>query len=1314
MDSFGFGLILFILIGTLLSVAFLFGLREWGLRLFDPVLKFLRRPLGEVLVVLFCVGGLVHLGSTKGFLGSPSPSAPAGGLLSLSAELPAGGDAPLEGGTGEDGLHIARISRGATNDFTEITVAWGTGSRPVDDLVYVFGSRSLDTLFPLFSSSVAGFQSNVLFRVYDAEMPTNGPVSRGFYSAGDGRDTDGDGLPDIFEARRYGTDPANADTDGDGVPDGLEVELGTNPLSEHSDGDGLTDLQELGGVYADAAFRWYDTAGATNLLASEMYDIDDEIWTVDLCYPMTVAGVEYTRLVIDVNGIVYLIPTGVEADIDSRFSNRDLSAWHPEEGCVAIAAYWDDLSARYANHAELRVADIASNRCTVVEFRDVGLYRDEDASMTFQVALPGGTGSVVRVNYLSNSPEMTGASASVGVVSGVACDYRNPCRCYSLPWSFDCEGGIGAPMSLVFVLGTGTDPAANDTDGDGLRDDDECFFYGTNPVRIDTDGDGLPDGWEVDNGLDPADAEGGNGTDDDPDHDGLANIDEYRNGTAPLTADTDGDGVDDGTEVGQGADPNDYSDGGAAPPQNEFRTLTFDIDGDYAAWEMTIEGLGPEDMRLRRITMGAPDTARNVPLKMRKGNSYRLSMQWLNCDGHEDEYSPWYCWQAQIDGMPDLETFPDYSNVRRSGGEIVAGDGWIAENGDGLLTAHVHESTVDFAGGFGGGNVAGGLVATLYILDDPNLTPDYDRNGEISDEERDLSRTGGEASRFLFRVNDDSDTENVNESSADRPGAGTNGTDGQVNGRGDLLDFTPVLIDLDSIYPAATPQGIRDWLNSRLEWELQSSAVNAVLTRQNAVNAGAFHKTAVATFGPQLNQDSFSASVADLSPGYSLPAAFIGEMRSHSDEGVIAVEGRAAGSGLRLTATLNGDPVAEGNLDIRIRPVSALFGSASLRGAEEDADFEVPTPSIAQHPANEMDRDIFFLHGFRVSELDTHAWGSEVFKRLWQSGSNARFHMLTWAGDYGWPDSGLYYQQNAYQAQMTGDALKTLVEETQTNDSKRVIMAHSLGNMVVCEALREGLRVAQYFMFDAAIASEAVDATLQDSDTVTRQKYVPTDWRPYTNLCWASNWFRWFADDPNDARGRMGWPGRFTSALSNAGAVYNYYSMGDEVFHETQTPPWLFEGMVDSTANYCWQKQETLKGSRAPAGTDFGGWGFHLMLGEVFYSALTAADAVANGSVTNYPVFDRGFTPMFDRSASLDEVFMALAKYVPAVSSPVGGNAVLGRNRDFDLNSDNYRNGWGRPAVKNQTPWLHSDMKDMAFFYVYKLYEQLVQKGNLK
>ena len=40
-------------------------------------------------------------------------------------------------------------------------------------------------------------------------------------------------------------------------------------------------------------------------------------------------------------------------------------------------------------------------------------------------------------------------------------------------------------------------------------------------------------------------------------------------------------------------------------------------------------------------------------------------------------------------------------------------------------------------------------------------------------------------------------------------------------------------------------------------------------------------------------------------------------------------------------------------------------------------------------------------------------------------------------------------------------------------------------------------------------------------------------------------------------------------------------------------------------------------------------------------------------------------------------------------------------------------NEWGRDHNVYEESWLHSDMKDMAFFYVYKLYEHLVSKGDL-
>ena len=79
----------------------------------------------------------------------------------------------------------------------------------------------------------------------------------------------------------------------------------------------------------------------------------------------------------------------------------------------------------------------------------------------------------------------------------------------------------------------------------------------------------------------------------------------------------------------------------------------------------------------------------------------------------------------------------------------------------------------------------------------------------------------------------------------------------------------------------------------------------------------------------------------------------------------------------------------------------------------------------------------------------------------------------------------------------------------------------------------------------------------------------------------------------------------------------------------------------------------------------------------------------------------------------------SLGKHVPALSSPVGGNTIgkLVNNIDKNDSDDGVPrpNGWGRTVDSYyRLNWLHSDMKDVAFFYVYKLYEQLVQKGGMR
>lgn len=92
----------------------------------------------------------------------------------------------------------------------------------------------------------------------------------------------------------------------------------------------------------------------------------------------------------------------------------------------------------------------------------------------------------------------------------------------SLPVAQDRDGDGLADLAETAA---GSDPYALDSDGDGVPD-------GEDPLPLsarDTDGDGLQDDWETVwfGGLYP-------GAADDADADGVSNIDEQRNGTAPV------------------------------------------------------------------------------------------------------------------------------------------------------------------------------------------------------------------------------------------------------------------------------------------------------------------------------------------------------------------------------------------------------------------------------------------------------------------------------------------------------------------------------------------------------------------------------------------------------------------------------------------------------------------------------------------------------------------------------------------------------------------------------------------------------------
>ncbi|WP_353497655.1 hypothetical protein [Vibrio sp. CB1-14] len=141
-----------------------------------------------------------------------------------------------------------------------------------------------------------------------------------------------------------------------------------------------------------------------------------------------------------------------------------------------------------------------------------------------------------------------------------------------------------------------------DLDNDGLTNEQE-LIAGTDQYKANTDGDALDDYTEISNKLNPLDP---NDLALDPDKDGLSNLEEVNLGTDIANADSDGDGIADGTETQYGLNPTDGADGSqdldkdgisnAEEIANGYDPLSRDSDGDgiFDNQELTL-GLDPLD-----------------------------------------------------------------------------------------------------------------------------------------------------------------------------------------------------------------------------------------------------------------------------------------------------------------------------------------------------------------------------------------------------------------------------------------------------------------------------------------------------------------------------------------------------------------------------------------------------------------------------------------------------------------------------------------------------------------------------------------------
>ena len=368
-----------------------------------------------------------------------------------------------------------------------------------------------------------------------------------------------------------------------------------------------------------------------------------------------------------------------------------------------------------------------------------------------------------------------------------------------------------------------------------------------------------------------------------------------------------------------------------------------------------------------------------------------------------------------------------------------------------------------------------------------------------------------------------------------------------------------------------------------------------------------------------------------------------------------------------------------------------------------------PTDIPESWPIEDSGKSLVFLHGTNVSEEDAGKWGDAIFKRMWLAGSNARFYNVDWRSDIG---TDANYHQNASNAFAVASQLAS--EITNAVPSEIVLMAHSLGNMVCSSMIQDyGLGPACYLMCNSAVPAEAYDT----DGSLRVPQLVHPEWVEYPTNSWASSWHWLFRNEPNDDRRLLGWPGRFSNVAQYA---VNFYSTGDEVLEiATNNNIHFWTGISGSLGHFSWQKQELYKGRGGLGGTDWAGWNIEenifgrnkIQVDQAL--TMTEEDFKTNTVFYCYPPsMNQPTIPLLVRGAHLAQGIPALAP--PTGFIPFGGelyDAVM-----IDLN-DTLKvarpNSW--PVGREYgARWCHSDLNDVAYFYVFKFYDKAIEKGGLK
>ncbi|MCF6237714.1 MAG: hypothetical protein L3J79_02695 [Candidatus Marinimicrobia bacterium] len=657
------------------------------------------------------------------------------------------------------------------------------------------------------------------------------------------------------------------------------------------------------------------------------------------------------------------------------------------------------------------------------------------------------------------------------------------------------------------------------------------------------------------------------------------------------------------------------------------------------------------------------------------------------------------------------------------------------------------------------------------------LVPDYNHDRKIDEEDRKRALAGD---TYYFWINDDDDSGETG--GTDIPGdTGVFGKldwdNKNIDGVRDLVDFFPLYLDIHELLQLFDP--------ARYVYKLsnQDGALNFAYTHLDyglEGNVGDY-LTDVATARNYGNKQVYTVTQA----GVSLTKDFLLFAQEDEEKGVLLFEGSKKTAEPLVLSIYDGagKQVFRQSLNISLDGVEQMFRHKNLIQAIGDPDappLENADVGNSETTGGEIDRIgqpsnypdaecsneyVIWVHGFNVDGQQVRGWHSEIFKRLYWSGSKARFVGVSW---YGFERSPIDYHSNVVHAFETAETIGAQLKNM-VADSPVTFLAHSLGNILVSSYLNDhynkpdqALNVKNYFLLNAAVALEAYLGDYEQygaGDNLnlpfgSTNTMVHSKWSDYERRFGGSEWYQHFkdvlVDGEQDKRYYLTWRNRFGDLPTDTINTISFYSTGEDVLatYEADGPRLFNDLLAGDFGRNSWVVQEKWKG-RWPfnhwGGTTLMGWGFNQedyqewddwdMETEVDIDdtrQLTPTEVsaqVSNNATLRTEPFFRKPT---DRGDFLDSMLLnpekvgsdyaathrdrLLAFGLPALTTPAGGwggEDIKKKTYMRYYNMDENKNDW--PAIRGDLKdWFHSDIKVVAFPFTHEVIKKIIPEGRLQ